>query len=272
MPGIVGNWEEDDTPLGEHRRLYPHCPFVRNKPTANISLGQSCILDQIIPIPETEKEEEGIPYYRRYITFEARRESFKNERSLKAWPPEIQQRLTIHDLAEAGFNYFGLLDMVRCFSCGIGLHNWEENDDEEPWNVHARWSSSCEFLLLKKKADFIKKVQDQTPPYQQSNSAVKPQKNYRVQDQTPPYQQSNSAIKTQKIYRVNLSDDDMTYLMNTDSIIKVVIASGFPFNNVRRTLYKRLEERGVRVPFDNIEQCTEAVLEIMETEISELRV
>ncbi|KAG7177450.1 death-associated inhibitor of apoptosis 2-like 3, partial [Homarus americanus] len=206
--GVIGDWEKDDTPLGEHCRLFRHCPFVRNQPTANINLGQSCILDQIIPIPETKKKETS-PYSCRYITLEARLQSFQTERRLKDWPLEIQQqRLTICDLAKADFYYFGFLDMVRCFSCGVGLHNWEEN--EEPWNVHARWSSSCEFLLLNKEADFIKKVQDQTPPYKQSNSAVKPQ----------------------KIYRVNLSDDDMTYLMNQSSIIKVVINMGYPSDNL----------------------------------------
>ncbi|KAG7174041.1 death-associated inhibitor of apoptosis 2-like 6 [Homarus americanus] len=154
--GIVGDWEKDDTPLGEHNKHFPHCPFVRNQPTANINLGQSCILDQIIPIPETKKKE-TTPYSRRYNTFEVRLQSFNTNLRLKYWPLEIQQqRLTICDLAEAGFYYLGFFDMVRCFSCGVGLHNWEEN--EEPWNVHARWSSSCEFLLMNKEADFIKKV------------------------------------------------------------------------------------------------------------------
>ncbi|KAG7156056.1 death-associated inhibitor of apoptosis 2-like 9, partial [Homarus americanus] len=234
--GIVGDWKEDDTPLQKHCRLYPHCPFVKNQPTANINLGQSCILDQIIPIPETGEEDGYIPTENRtqFKTYETRLKSFRF--MWNKWPLELRQQPTIHDLAETGFYYIGISDMVRCFFCGISLHNWEENDI--PWNVHACWSPSCEFVILKKGMDFIKEVQDQTPPYQQSNSAVikQPKKIYT--------------------YKVNISDDDMNYLMKNQSILKCV-AMVFPFDIVKNTLYKRLEKRGL--PFDNLKDCIDAL-------------
>ncbi|XP_042227371.1 LOW QUALITY PROTEIN: baculoviral IAP repeat-containing protein 3-like [Homarus americanus] len=54
--GIIGNWDQDVFPIEEYNRHHSHCPFVKNQPTGNISLGHSCILDHIIPIPKTEKD------------------------------------------------------------------------------------------------------------------------------------------------------------------------------------------------------------------------
>lgn len=48
-------------------------------------------------------------------------------------------------------------DCVRCFQCGIGLRNWDPEDD--PWVEHARWSSKCSYLRLKKGQGFVDLVQ-----------------------------------------------------------------------------------------------------------------
>jgi hypothetical protein len=49
-------------------------------------------------------------------------------------------------------------DHVRCFYCGIGLQNWDSEDN--PFVEHARWSSECQYLKDKKGSDFIGTVQD----------------------------------------------------------------------------------------------------------------
>ena len=41
--GIIGNWEEEDFPITEHRALYPHCPFVRGQDVGNIPLQNSTL-------------------------------------------------------------------------------------------------------------------------------------------------------------------------------------------------------------------------------------
>ncbi|CAG2231340.1 BIRC2_3 [Mytilus edulis] len=61
-------------------------------------------------------------------------------------------------MAEAGFYYTGNNDHVRCFHCGIGLQNWDSEDN--PFVEHARWSQECQFLKDKKGLDFIATVQD----------------------------------------------------------------------------------------------------------------
>lgn len=47
---------------------------------------------------------------------------------------------------------------MRCFHCGIGLRNWEEDDD--PYVEHCRWSPNCQYMKLKKGQAFIDAVQD----------------------------------------------------------------------------------------------------------------
>jgi len=41
--GIIGNWEDEDFPITEHRALYPQCPFVRDQDVGNISLQNSAL-------------------------------------------------------------------------------------------------------------------------------------------------------------------------------------------------------------------------------------
>ncbi|KAK3585152.1 hypothetical protein CHS0354_034285 [Potamilus streckersoni] len=73
--------------------------------------------------------------------------------SFKGWPIYAQQEPKI--LAEAGLFYTGSRDCVRCFHCGGGLRSWEQND--VPWNEHARWYPHCSFVLLCKGIEFTEK-------------------------------------------------------------------------------------------------------------------
>ncbi|XP_052090055.1 putative inhibitor of apoptosis [Mytilus californianus] len=76
--------------------------------------------------------------------------------TFQSWPTSIQQHP--ETMAEAGFYYTGNNDHVRCFHCGIGLQNWDSEDN--PFVEHARWSQECQFLKDKKGLDFIATVQD----------------------------------------------------------------------------------------------------------------
>ncbi|XP_052090054.1 baculoviral IAP repeat-containing protein 2-like isoform X2 [Mytilus californianus] len=76
--------------------------------------------------------------------------------TFQTWPTSIQQHP--ETMAEAGFYYTGSNDHVRCFHCGIGLQNWDSEDN--PFVEHARWSQECQFLKDKKGLDFIATVQD----------------------------------------------------------------------------------------------------------------
>ena len=36
----MGNWEEEDFPITEHRSLFPECPFIQGQEVGNIPLSQ----------------------------------------------------------------------------------------------------------------------------------------------------------------------------------------------------------------------------------------
>ncbi|VDI12465.1 Hypothetical predicted protein [Mytilus galloprovincialis] len=105
--------------------------------------------------------------YPNYEPLQKRRDSYFD------WPIN-RDFLHPYDLAECGFfftreySYFTMYnapmnmmkkdfeDCVRCFQCGIGLRNWEDNDNV--WVEHARWSQKCQYLTLRKGKEFIDTV------------------------------------------------------------------------------------------------------------------
>ena len=50
------------------------------------------------------------------------------------------------EFARAGFFYTGLEDAVKCFACGVGVHQWEDGDDIR--SDHIRWSvnQNCPYM------------------------------------------------------------------------------------------------------------------------------
>lgn len=59
------------------------------------------------------------------------------------------------ELSEAGFFYTGKNDETICYYCGGGLKDWQEEDD--PWQEHARWFPRCPFVIVNKGQDFVNK-------------------------------------------------------------------------------------------------------------------
>uniref|UniRef100_A0AAG5DBL7 RING-type domain-containing protein n=1 Tax=Anopheles atroparvus TaxID=41427 RepID=A0AAG5DBL7_ANOAO len=74
-------------------------------------------------------------------------------KSYEDWPTSLKQKPK--QLSDAGFFYTGKSDRVKCFSCGGGLKDWEQ--DDEPWQQHAIWYSNCHYLQLMKGPEFIRK-------------------------------------------------------------------------------------------------------------------
>jgi len=52
--------------------------------------------------------------------------------------------------------YAGVRDRVKCFYCNGGLQNWRQTD--EPWEEHAKWYPTCEFLLQQRGPEFIHNI------------------------------------------------------------------------------------------------------------------
>jgi len=85
-----------------------------------------------------------------YASYERRLNSFDN------WPISLKIRPV--ELSEAGFFYSGKGDQTICFYCGLGLKDWEDHDDV--WREHARLSTKCNFVLLKKGKTSRKQTND----------------------------------------------------------------------------------------------------------------
>lgn len=266
--GIVGAWEKGDTPREEHRRHFPHCPFIKGQPVGNIPLAHSSIISRITPeasptlpvsmdvcgsgrpmpgsYPESKPPKQadlvlasiGLPQH----TGPKRKDFLSQpdrENSFTHWPEMVKQ--TPKALAEAGFFYCGLSDHVRCFHCGNGLRNWEKDDD--PWQEHARWYPECNYVMLKKGQEFIDKVRREKPPYLRSQPAKK----------------ASPAAKA----LTRITEQELDPLMELD-IIKATLGMGFPTDKVRAALRRKLEQTGL--PFFRLETCIEAVLQYMEEE------
>lgn len=71
--------------------------------------------------------------------------------SFENWPLVMQQKP--EDLAEAGFFYTGYGDRTKCFHCGGGLKDWE--DDDDPWQQHVQWFSQCAYVKFKLEQCFV---------------------------------------------------------------------------------------------------------------------
>ncbi|XP_055686741.1 baculoviral IAP repeat-containing protein 3-like [Lutzomyia longipalpis] len=85
---------------------------------------------------------------RRYLRQISRVETFKN------WPQQLSQ--TPEELADAGFVYKNISDVVKCISCKLRLSGWQPEDD--PLEEHVKCNSSCEYLKHHKGEKFIEEL------------------------------------------------------------------------------------------------------------------
>lgn len=184
----VGEWLADDDPFVDHLKWSPTCKFITmqsqggntlpqqdNIETASATAtsssgghdtcGKYGIIQSSTSIPENSsvvggntdfKSISGIQQikpasYKQFVILEKRIASFKD------WPVSIAQKPK--ELAEAGFFYTGKSDQTVCFQCGGGLKDWENND--QPWQQHAKWFPQCPFVVLQKGMEYIKEQQQQ---------------------------------------------------------------------------------------------------------------
>jgi len=248
----VGNWEEEDFPMTEHRALFPECPFILGRDVGNIPISHP---DAAMPPlaqpgtsydsydetgirpsagrqsysgPEkgpqnvkmtrpTTEENSGIirhtgPQNTKYSTLEARLRSFRD------WPPALKQEP--RQLAEAGFYYIGFSDQTKCFYCDGGLRNWQPEDD--PWTEHARWFSKCGFVRLVKGDEFISKCMEERPP---ESLAPEISKNPR----TPTDEEIKSLMSSTVVQQVLSMGVDASRIKS--ALKRQILKNGQPFSD-----------------------------------------
>ncbi|XP_045769791.1 death-associated inhibitor of apoptosis 1-like isoform X1 [Maniola jurtina] len=177
----IMKWVEGDDPAKDHQRWAPQCTFLRRQASSgNVPMESS---------PTTAGRDEcGVraavtpnpirmpgPVHPRYASEAARLRSFSD------WPRSMRQKP--EELAEAGFFYTGQGDKTKCFYCDGGLKDWE--NDDVPWEQHARWFHRCAYVQLVKGKEYIQKViseasvipapaEDKEPKAPPSTSVEKP--------------------------------------------------------------------------------------------------
>ena len=163
------------------------------------------------------------PYHPGYATEQSRFDSFRD------WPVNLTQQP--NDLSKAGFYYYGIKDMVKCFYCNGGLRNWDPID--EPIVEHARWFPKCPYIRQLKGADFIEQIRNR---YKDMDNGFKD--NY---DDTPQYYD---------VVNNEQNNVDSKSPHNTDPInarmdlpyIKKIIKLGFTRNMVKQVIENKLKE------------------------------
>ncbi|XP_030025462.2 death-associated inhibitor of apoptosis 1 isoform X2 [Manduca sexta] len=147
----IMRWAEGDDPAKDHKRWAPQCPFLRNlsNGTNGSGEGSSEGRDECGARAATrEPVRMPGPVHPRYATELSRLASFKD------WPRCMRQKP--EELAEAGFFYTGQGDKTKCFYCDGGLKDWE--NDDVPWEQHARWFDRCAYVQLVKGRDYVQRV------------------------------------------------------------------------------------------------------------------
>ncbi|CAH1799479.1 unnamed protein product, partial [Owenia fusiformis] len=95
--------------------------------------------------------------------------------SYTKWPTWANARPG--QLAEAGLQYTGKDDKVRCFFCGGELCNWEVG--EVPWQKHLKFFPECGYLKDVKGTDWVKeeirKINDEECKFQNAKEVDVPQ-------------------------------------------------------------------------------------------------
>lgn len=151
---IIKHWKNGDDPIEDHIKWSPSCRLMRRRSTDNVPIDADQ-LDQILPPRssdvcghnpnDNDNEQIKYPEYRYEIN---------RVHSFKQWPQALTP--TKNDFNETGLFYTGNGDKVICFSCGLGLKDWEAGD--EPLTEHARWTSGCLYLDHIKGEKFVENV------------------------------------------------------------------------------------------------------------------
>lgn len=155
---IIKDWDESDSPLAEHIKHSSHCPLLNRQFTQNIPINEDELNRSLPEISPDECSENTCEHT--HINKPVRYEhpdyvlEVSRMKTFCSWPKSIRQRP--QELVEAGFFYTGQGDMVICFSCGLGLRDWEIEDI--PIVEHAKHTIECIYLNLVKGAEFVKNI------------------------------------------------------------------------------------------------------------------
>uniref|UniRef100_A0A2C9JBI0 RING-type domain-containing protein n=1 Tax=Biomphalaria glabrata TaxID=6526 RepID=A0A2C9JBI0_BIOGL len=157
----------------------------------------------------------------------------KRRETFGTWPRD--HHLNPIELSDAGFYYAGYGDCTRCFYCGGGLRNWEDEDDV--WVEHARWFPKCAFIRQQMGQVFVETVQELT----------------KSQEKIPFEDVMNKMGVSVETFRL----DSKTAPLKRDPAVQALVQLGFPEKQVI-DVATRLKEEANLISADSIvEKLTE---------------
>lgn len=144
------NPSKSENDIVEARPTQPPCNWQQFPPGRNVpgSRRQSQGYHPAFPVKDPSLQTEELPLIRQeYARHVSSPSDLSNEHhrltTYVDWPHN--HHIRPWDLSAAGFYYLGTGDSVKCFKCGIMLHNWEPSDT--PWGEHQKWSTQCPLVL-----------------------------------------------------------------------------------------------------------------------------
>lgn len=162
------------------------------------------------------------PYNTNYVTEQSRLESFKQ------WPIKLTQKPD--DLAKAGFYYYGIKDIVKCFFCNGSLHNWDIND--VPIEEHTRWFPKCSYIKQLMGVEYIEQIHEK---YMNQDSGF------------VDYTSLSSSRRNSDVYN-NQKERDISPSIVMARLdlpgVRKIMQLGFKINTVRRAIENKLKNDG----------------------------
>ncbi|KAL3883081.1 hypothetical protein ACJMK2_029374, partial [Sinanodonta woodiana] len=238
----LSNLSHLDDPILEHIRKSPSCGYLRRKlgpdgiagyqermrngtqqsQGANGAAANASVVTSRNPGQWSSSDRIRSPQYQAYSVRLA---------SFARWPNDIRQRPEL--VADAGFYYTGLQDVVRCFACDGGLKNWDPDDD--PWIEHARWFSQCPFVKRVKGQEFIDLVRRMTEESDEEEDAV-------VHSAFQPNNPMADAPNLRNELNPQLDQDNEQSVLETEAAKKCLTDMGFSRDVVAKAINELLNK------------------------------
>ncbi|KAH9508051.1 hypothetical protein Btru_052708 [Bulinus truncatus] len=147
----------------------------------------------------------------------------KRVQTYSSWPRG--HNLKPEELADAGFYYAGYGDCARCFYCGGGLRNWE--DEDNVWVEHARWFPKCAYIRQLMGHVFVD----------------------TVQNLNKTHDKISLEMVASELNSFNLDFNDTP--LKRDPAIKTAVTMGFTLTDVL-TIADLLKENGTQLSADKV--------------------
>ena len=145
---LLTNIRAHTMPLISHAIRIPTCRYVRNKLTEDeIKQATAKFTD------EGEKSKVAEDFKNKYESFDVRLNTFESYEKTNG---KVSDNYIL-DLVEAGFYYFGLENLLQCFSCNVRIFGIP--NDQNVWSVHAHLSPTCSHVLREKGWTFLHEQQ-----------------------------------------------------------------------------------------------------------------